>query len=430
MSLKQVVILGAGFSASAKIPVQKQILGKMIQPSSKNFLDDSDEMGIRFVEAYNQVGLYLLDFYTDGKYQQLKNAYNELTRANKGTGYIIDFIDNCTNDKDLDFSRFSQQLFKNILEPSKYIMEANLLRKRIQQALFSESIEVDLEDVFTSFDKALQTRVSINHYSYFELESLKQSFLRLFVYYFTDCINNYSFNQKEYSNFLKFVKDIDKNNLTIISTNWDTLLEGYFDRLGMEYDYSFDKCFSYEKPISKSRKNEKPVRLLKLHGSINWIRCLNCNALSSYSYNTCVELLFNDMSQESCPSCHEKARIEYNSVLLQPEILTPTMNKSINSLTFSSLWHQAEDSLRNAERIVFIGYSLPLADFEFRYLLQRCISHSAKIEVVLYHTDNPNTAIDSRVIDTLPEKRYRNIFPRNSINFHYEGVEQFDNYKF
>jgi hypothetical protein len=38
---------------------------------------------------------------------------------------------------------------------------------------------------------------------------------------------------------------------------------------------------------------------------------------------------------------------------------------------FQTSWRDAEDLLRNAEEWVFIGYSLPAADFEFKYLLKR-----------------------------------------------------------
>ena len=43
--------------------------------------------------------------------------------------------------------------------------------------------------------------------------------------------------------------------------------------------------------------------------------------------------------------------------------------------------------LMEAEKVVFVGYSFPVADFELRYLLKRGISPKAKIEVVLKNND-------------------------------------------
>jgi hypothetical protein len=38
---------------------------------------------------------------------------------------------------------------------------------------------------------------------------------------------------------------------------------------------------------------------------------------------------------------------------------------------FHQSWNNAEHLLTNAKRWVFIGYSLPAADYEFKYLLKR-----------------------------------------------------------
>jgi hypothetical protein len=38
---------------------------------------------------------------------------------------------------------------------------------------------------------------------------------------------------------------------------------------------------------------------------------------------------------------------------------------------FQKSWFSAERLLRNAKNWIFIGYSLPAADFEFKYLLKR-----------------------------------------------------------
>jgi hypothetical protein len=38
---------------------------------------------------------------------------------------------------------------------------------------------------------------------------------------------------------------------------------------------------------------------------------------------------------------------------------------------FERSWLLAEDMLRNADKWVFVGYSLPAADYEFKHLLKR-----------------------------------------------------------
>lgn len=48
------------------------------------------------------------------------------------------------------------------------------------------------------------------------------------------------------------------------------------------------------------------------------------------------------------------------------------------------IWQNAGIELSEATKIVFLGYSLPYADFEIRQLLSRFVRKNAKIEVVLY----------------------------------------------
>lgn len=66
-----------------------------------------------------------------------------------------------------------------------------------------------------------------------------------------------------------------------------------------------------------------------------------------------------------------------------------------------------------ARKIVFIGYSLPDADFEFRQLLSRMIHCDAEIEVVLWG------AADSYEEE---EKRFRRFFAGKKISFEPGGV--------
>ncbi len=51
------------------------------------------------------------------------------------------------------------------------------------------------------------------------------------------------------------------------------------------------------------------------------------------------------------------------------------------------VWHNALLDLMEAKKVVFVGYSFPIADFELRYLLKRGISKTANIEVVLKDDD-------------------------------------------
>lgn len=74
--------------------------------------------------------------------------------------------------------------------------------------------------------------------------------------------------------------------------------------------------------------------------------------------------------------------------------------------------------------IIFVGYSLPIADFEFRYMLQKNVTSSAKIDVILTPNSNPDL-VANNLKDLLPSKRYLDAFPKNKVSFYYEGFGPF-----
>ena len=80
--------------------------------------------------------------------------------------------------------------------------------------------------------------------------------------------------------------------------------------------------------------------------------------------------------------------------------------------------------LQKAKKVLFCGYSLPLADFEFRYMLKQNIQPGTSIDVVLYKDDNPAN-YSSNAYGLLPEKRYRDLFCNCSCNFFYDGFGEY-----
>jgi hypothetical protein len=60
-----------------------------------------------------------------------------------------------------------------------------------------------------------------------------------------------------------------------------------------------------------------------------------------------------------------------NSVPLGIRVATFSYRKALDFPMFQKSWFAAEQLLRSAKRWAFIGYSLPAADYEFKYLLKR-----------------------------------------------------------
>lgn len=275
----------------------------------------------------------------------------------------------------------------------------------------------NLEDVFTAFDKSIIAREHLHGYTYAQMDKIRYSIMRLFIYYFSKSVLEHDFAHKDYQAFFGYLKKhrtIEPP--TIITTNWDTLIESYCNKYSVDYSYGFLQPYTSDS-IKHTAKNYD-LLLLKIHGSANWLRCLNCGSISIFEKNHAATSLFEDNRTEKCPVCgHEKTA---HGASMQPELITPTMMKSLSNQLYTNLWSSAAQELRDATHIIFVGYSLPIADFEFRYMLQKNVTSSAKIDVILTPNSNPDL-VANNLKDLLPSKRYLDAFPKNKVSFYYEG---------
>jgi hypothetical protein len=179
---------------------------------------------------------------------------------------------------------------------------------------------------------------------------------------------------------------------------------------------------------------------VKIHGSANWLYCDNCRQLFWFhpdqSKKIADQLIREDdirrierllakinkhidgkkedtgeRPQAQCPSC---------AVPLGTRIATFSYRKALDFPMFQKSWFAAEELLRFAGKWVFIGYSLPSADFEFKYLLKRIqLSRSEKPELIVISGGSPREV--RRTYDN-----YRKFFGRSvkEAKFFSSGLNQ------
>ncbi len=392
---RNIIITGAGFSASANLPIQDKILKEMMSPQGEDILSyDPEAESVKFLLAYINVGLYLLKNYTSVDSAEQSDLFLQ---------YKKDEIQ-VVNDSNRVVNRYVQ---------------LQKIKESVRKALITSNIQISLEDVFTSFDKSYLSKEYFHQYSYHTADDIKEYIIRLFVYYFSKCGKQHNYDSQDYLDFCKYVQTIP--NTSIISTNWDVLVEEYFSRQKIAYNLCLNEPYFSGRDSSKS-SSKRIVNLIKLHGSINWVKCLNCGTIHIVDNKKCGDFLFDDEKTEECGMCQKEVD---NECLLQSQIITPTMMKSINSQLYSNLWSAARRDLRAAEKVTFIGYSLPMADFELRYLLHQSIPAGIPIDVVLYHNDNPSQTEKENLKNLLPEKRYRDLFAKNELTFFYDGFGEY-----
>jgi hypothetical protein len=113
--------------------------------------------------------------------------------------------------------------------------------------------------------------------------------------------------------------------------------------------------------------HRSPIRLLKLHGSLNWaIRTIQREPQMGTLFPTRQDKLIymNDEREAPMGVMRLAARGKGRPWYLWPLVVPPIYDKQrITGMTvLQELWNQAEVAIAEADRLVLIGYSLPDAD--------------------------------------------------------------------
>lgn len=208
--------------------------------------------------------------------------------------------------------------------------------------------------------------------------------------------------------YQQLMKRFAGEDISLVSLNYDLLLDNALRRSGLTPNYSLDFLDFAGPPRHETVVGPHPaqgdIKLFKLHGSINWGYCPSC-------YTTVFTGDRKVNRDEVCPTCNGH---------LTALIVPPTPMKVPPSPFLSALWKKAEWELSQAQEIVFIGYSLSDADANIRYLLFRgFFGYTPKVTVVL--KQNPPN-YDSPVVG-----RYHRLFP-GGVTFFWGGFEAFANH--
>jgi hypothetical protein len=170
--------------------------------------------------------------------------------------------------------------------------------------------------------------------------------------------------RNNYDKLIDYVINPNDRNC-FITFNYDLFLDGAVtvNNYGLVGDYnlpfSSTQNFSSYDRIINSQREDKDVDILKLHGSMNWTRCLNCGNIY-LKYHNRYRFIFN----EKCPSCNN---------FLSPILVPPTFRKNIESYGIINLWDKADDLISKADQLIIIGYSFPDADLEAKWLFKKAL---------------------------------------------------------
>jgi hypothetical protein len=178
--------------------------------------------------------------------------------------------------------------------------------------------------------------------------------------------------------------------------------------------------------VTPSKDDVPKCPLLKLHGSFNWLQSRLTGNLYFGGMQKAVGVLFETRPQRAAADLNrlftQRSRGgDLGNVVrdLEMVLVTPTHLKDLRNSHLSRIWRRAEECLRRARRVTFIGYSLPGDDLHVKYMFKRALEtreHRAHPEIVVV---DKGAARTSKV-----RANYERFFGKSQVNFHGEGFDQ------
>ncbi|HXU80014.1 MAG TPA: hypothetical protein VN914_01365, partial [Polyangia bacterium] len=237
-----------------------------------------------------------------------------------------------------------------------------------------------------------------------------------------------------YRKALELVRERTGEDPAVITLNYDILVDNAMLGRNEERAITAIPDYGVELAYSRAIQPEKRGTLLKIHGSLNWFYCPACNRLSlgisrslASTYKVTYELFSagHDLNKwytchgMPCAQCGEVAGQD-SQAFVEPLLITPTHLKDYRNPHISRLWYLAEKTLREAERVVFVGYSLPEDDLEVAYLLKRALTSKKpeQITVVEYDPKEKRSLAQHDV-----GRRYRSLLGVQEVGWRTDGFQ-------
>tara|TARA_B100001939_G_C16867006_1_gene584587 strand:- start:47 stop:1120 length:1074 start_codon:yes stop_codon:yes gene_type:complete len=206
----------------------------------------------------------------------------------------------------------------------------------------------------------------------------------------------------------------------VISFNYDLILDHYLWQQGWKpirgYGVQFLTPLT-QTPIRFS-KDDKTVRFLKLHGSLNWgIFPEDVMDLGNASIQFLTEKPLDPID-----TVHFRGRF-LDQYRLYPYLVPPVVGKTYQHRQIRLLWHEARAALAVAQEIYIIGYSLPPSDVTAEFLFR-----AGSAPAILPDSSKTITVVDPG-LDSNQQERFQEAFQTkrygHSIRFEKRDAMQY-----
>ena len=172
-------------------------------------------------------------------------------------------------------------------------------------------------------------------------------------------------------NWTTFLREGD----TIITFNWDVLHESALWKAG-KWHYADGYGFQSE---DAPRQVHSKIKILKLHGSVNWAQRNERDCAPSIEHKTTFFAGAFDSHD-----VYMKAAGQWNE---GRNLIIPSYLKDIaGNRLLLHLWNQASEALATAEEVIVVGYQLYPGDAPARQLFGTSLMRNSKLSTVLLVT--------------------------------------------
>ena len=258
----------------------------------------------------------------------------------------------------------------------------------------------NLEAVFGFLDYFIQQNESLNStYNHNKLVDIKEYLIKLIHY----VVNLHTDKRSHFYHLFWEAIQKHNSNISILTLNYDTLLEQAFDFLFKKFGF-IDYCthlMNYDK-IDELKKfnfwinpkepveidiegdyNPVPIKIIKLHGSLNWKYCNCCNQTLLTPWDRTIDLHKGKFLGFTYPDNEEYEYVcPLDGTEFQTLIMPPSYLKSLKQPVISQLFSEASREIRDAKKIVFVGYSLSDADVHIKALFRKQLRADQEVVVV------------------------------------------------
>lgn len=247
----------------------------------------------------------------------------------------------------------------------------------------------ELEDVFTLIDLSANTGHHLGkEYAASDLRVVRRAMLvRMIRMLAWEYSKGRKKRGEDWEALEAFFTHFDVERSAVLSMNWDTVFERGLSRTqGVDrYDYG---CGASPADFQVKRLHKQVLKgpqatILKPHGSVNWLYCDACREMfwtPPSRSDPVAQTLFRrrdweaigvNMDEDSAPKALDLSCPHCGAHALGTRFATFSYRKALDFPMHSATWRTAEGLLKRAADWVFIGYSMPPADFEFKHLLKR-----------------------------------------------------------